>query len=89
MTTGSGAQRDHSFISRNDARIEQLRVPPQSIESEQAVLGGLLLDPNAYDKVADRLVEEDFYRRDHRLIYRAIRELTEKNRPCDVLTVGE
>ena len=89
MTTGSGAQRDHSFSSRNDARIEQLRVPPQSIESEQAVLGGLLLDPNAYDKVADRLVEEDFYRRDHRLVYRAIRELTEKNRPCDVLTVGE
>ncbi|WP_297832136.1 replicative DNA helicase [Thermomonas sp.] len=89
MTAGSGARRDVSFSSRSDARVEQLRVPPQSIESEQAVLGGLLLDAGAFDRVADRLVEEDFYRRDHRLIYRAIRELTEKNRPCDMLTVRE
>ncbi len=89
MTAGTGARRDSGFASRSDARVEQLRVPPQSVESEQAVLGGLLLDPNAFDRIADRLIEEDFYRRDHRLIYRAIRELTEKNRPCDVLIVGE
>ncbi len=89
MTAGSEARREASFASRSDARVEQLRVPPQAIESEQAVLGGLLLDSGAYDRVADRLVDEDFYRRDHRLIYRAIRELTEKSRPCDVLTVSE
>ena len=89
MTAGTGARRDFGFASRSDARVEMLRIPPQSIESEQAVLGGLMLDPRAFDRVADRLVDEDFYRRDHRLIYRAIRELAEKNRPCDVLIVGE
>ena len=72
-----------------DARVDQLRVPPQSIEAEQAVLGGLMLAPEAYDRIADRLNEEDFYRRDHQLIYRAIRELTEKSRPYDAVTLGE
>jgi replicative DNA helicase len=72
-----------------DPRIEQLRVPPHSIEVEQAVLGGLMLAPEAYDRVNDMLVESDFYRRDHQLIYRAIRELGEKSRPFDAVTLGE
>ena len=80
---------DASFQTRNDNRIEQLRVPPQSVEAEQAVLGGLMLDPTAFDKVADQLNEDDFYRRDHQSIYRAIRELVEKSKPCDAVTVGE
>ena len=80
---------DASFQTRNDNRIEQLRVPPQSVEAEQAVLGGLMLDPSAFDKVADQLNEDDFYRRDHQSIYRAIRELVEKSKPCDAVTVGE
>jgi replicative DNA helicase len=75
--------------SRSDSRIEQLRVPPQSVEAEQAVLGGLMLAPEAYDRIADQLVDGDFYRRDHQLIYRAIRELAEKNRPYDAVTLGE
>ncbi len=74
---------------RNDSRIEQLRVPPQSVEAEQAVLGGLMLAPEAFDRVADLITEGDFYRRDHQLIYRAIRELAEKNRPYDAVTLGE
>src|SRR3546814_1223108 len=74
---------------RSDSRIEQLRVPPQSVEAEQAVLGGLMLAPDAYDRIADHLVDGDFYRRDHQLIYRAIRELAEKNRPYDAVTLGE
>ena len=89
MSARSGIRSDASFQTRNEHRVEQLRVPPQSIEAEQAVLGGLMLDPNAFDRVADQLVEEDFYRRDHQLIYRAVRELVEKNRPCDAVTVGE
>jgi replicative DNA helicase len=89
MSAKSGLRPDAGSHSRSDHNIEQLRVPPQSIEAEQAVLGGLMLDPSAFDRVADQLVEEDFYRRDHRLIYRAIRELVEKNRPCDAVTVGE
>jgi len=89
MSIRSGARPDASFQTRNEHRIEQLRVPPQSIEAEQAVLGGLMLDPTAFDRIADQLQEEDFYRRDHQLIFRAIRELVEKNRPCDAVTVGE
>ncbi|HEY0861263.1 replicative DNA helicase [Pseudoxanthomonas sp. F37] len=73
----------------HDARIEQLRVPPHSIEAEQAVLGGLMLAPEAYDRINDKLTANDFYRRDHQLIYRAIAELAEKNRPFDAVTLGE
>ena len=47
--------------------------PPHSVEAEQAVLGGLMLAPEAYDRVNDQLTESDFYRRDHQMIYRAIR----------------
>ena len=75
--------------ARSEGRIEQLRVPPQSVEAEQAVLGGLMLAPDAFDRVADQIVDGDFYRRDHQLIYRAIRELAEKNRPYDAVTLGE
>src|SRR3546814_3829073 len=73
---------------RSDSRIDQLRVPPQSVEAEQAVLVGLMLAPVAYDRIADHLVDGDFYRRDHQLIYRAIRELAAKNRPYDAVTLG-
>src|SRR3546814_16668824 len=48
-----------------------------------------MLAPDAYDRIADHLVDGDFYRRDHQLIYRAIRELAEKNRPYDAVTLGE
>ena len=69
--------------------IEALRVPPHSIDAEQAVLGGLLLAPDALDQVADRLGAEDFYRRDHRLIWRAVNELANKGMPCDAVTLGD
>ena len=79
--------RPESF--RTDAKIDALRLPPQSVEAEQAVLGGLMLAPDSLDRVGDFLTEHDFYRRDHRLIYRAIRELSEKNKPFDAVTLGE
>ncbi len=69
--------------------IDVLRVPPHSIEAEQAVLGGLMLSPDSWDRIADRLVEEDFYRRDHRLIFRAIGDLSSKSMPYDAVTLGE
>ncbi|HET8763984.1 MAG TPA: replicative DNA helicase [Rhodanobacter sp.] len=69
--------------------VEALRVPPHSIDAEQAVLGGLMLAPDALDRVADRLAEDDFYRRDHRLIWRAINELANKGMPCDAVTLGD
>ena len=71
------------------SRVDVLRVPPQSVEAEQAVIGGLMLAPESIDRVGDLLTENDFYRRDHRLIYRGIRELAEKNKPFDAVTLGE
>jgi len=89
MSVRQGMRSDSAFATRNDHKVEQLRVPPQSVEAEQAVLGGLMLAPDAYDRVADSLVENDFYRRDHQLIFRAIRELAERSRPYDAVTLGE
>jgi replicative DNA helicase len=66
-----------------------VKVPPHSIEAEQSVLGGLMLDNRAWDQIADRVHEHDFYRHDHRLIYRVMSKLTEQNKPLDVLTVSE
>ena len=74
---------------KNVSNIEALRVPPHSIEAEQAVLGGLMLAPESWDRIADRLVEEDFYRRDHRIIFRAIGDLSNKGMPYDAVTLGE
>ena len=74
---------------RSDPKIDALRLPPQSVEAEQAVLGGLMLAPDSLDRVGDFLTEHDFYRRDHRLIYRAIRDLSDKNKPFDAVTLGE
>jgi len=62
-------------------------LPPHSIEAEQAVLGGLLLDPAAWDNVADVLTADDFYRADHKLIFQAIAALAATSKPTDVVTV--
>lgn len=69
--------------------FETVRIPPHSLEAEQAVLGGLMLSKDAWDRVADRIDEADFYRTDHRLIFRAIRELSEQGMPYDAITLGE
>lgn len=68
---------------------ESFKVPPHSIEAEQSVLGGLMLDNQAWIQIADKLSEEDFYRSDHRLIFSSIKALAEDNHPCDVITLGE
>ncbi|MBV60251.1 replicative DNA helicase [Abyssibacter profundi] len=65
------------------------RLPPYSLEAEQAVLGGLMLQDDAWDRVAGRVMEADFYRKDHRLIYQAIGDLANSDRPRDVVTVSE
>ena len=64
-------------------------MPPHSIEAEQAVLGGLLLEASAWDQVADAVIETDFYRPDHRLIFESIGALAGNGKPCDVVTVSE
>jgi replicative DNA helicase len=72
-----------------DPQIDALKLPPYSVEAEQSVLGGLLLDNSAWEKIADLLTADDFYRADHRLIYRHISLLVEDNKPADALTVAE
>jgi replicative DNA helicase len=72
-----------------DSQVDLIKLPPHSVEAEQSVLGGLLLENSAWDKVADLIGESHFYRADHRLIYRAIARLIEQGRPADVITVGE
>jgi replicative DNA helicase len=72
-----------------DYALDALKVPPNSIQAEQSVLGGLMLDNQTWDSVADKIVETDFYRKDHRLIFRAIAQLAEKQIPFDVVTLSE
>jgi replicative DNA helicase len=82
MAGPAKVRRDSGSLSLADAPV-----PPHSIEAEQAVLGGLLLDPIAWDNVADVVVPEDFYRPDHKLIFEAIGALAGNGKPCDVVTV--
>jgi replicative DNA helicase len=73
----------------NDSQVAKLRVPPHSIEAESSVLGGLLLDNGAWDRVGDLLIDNDFYRHEHKLIYAAIGALVTASKPADVITVNE
>lgn len=73
----------------DDRSAEALKLPPYSLEAEQAVLGGLMIDNSTWDRVSDVVMEGDFYRKDHRLIFSAIFDLAEKNEPYDVVTLSE
>ena len=72
-----------------DNQLVAIKVPPHSIEAEQSLLGGLLLDNEAFDRVADLVSGPDFYRDDHRRIWQHITRLIEANRPADMVTVAE
>ncbi|RYE60418.1 MAG: replicative DNA helicase, partial [Hyphomicrobiales bacterium] len=72
-----------------DRQVAQLRIPPHSIEAESSVLGGLLLDNGAWDRVGDLLTDGDFYRYEHKLIYASIGGLVNASKPADVITVFE
>ena len=80
---------DLAYPLDREAEAEQLKVPPHSVKAEQSILGGLMLDNNAWDQVADHISEDDFYRHDHRLIFRAISHLAEHSKPFDVVTLSE
>ena len=84
MAGPAQARRDSGSVAVVDAPT-----PPHSVEAEQAVLGGLLIDPSAWDNVADAVRQEDFYRPDHQLIFEAIGALAGNGKPCDVVTVSE
>lgn len=69
--------------------FEQTTAPPHSLEAERAVLGGLMLDISGWEKIAGRIYEGDFYRHEHRLIFRSIQHLADRNQPLDVVTLSE
>jgi replicative DNA helicase len=72
-----------------DQQIAQLRIPPHSVEAESSVLGGLLLDNSAWDRVGDMVKDSDFYRLEHKLVFAAIAHLVNASKPADVITVFE
>jgi replicative DNA helicase len=72
-----------------DPQLEAIKLPPHSVEAEQSVLGGILLDATAWDKITDLIREADFYRFEHRLIFRHVARLTDQAKPVDVITVAE
>ena len=74
---------------RGDGDIARIKMQPHSIEAEQSVLGGLLLSADAWDAVSEAVVDSDFYRPDHRLIFRQIAKLAEASEPVDVITVAD
>ena len=76
-------------FSSQDAQLDQIKLPPHSVEAEQSVLGGLLIEAGALDRIADLISDDDFYRQEHRLIYRQIVRLSELAKPVDVITVAE
>lgn len=78
-----------SRVAELSKRVEDLKVPPHSMEAEQSVLGGLMLDNEAWETVADLVNEQDFYRHDHALIFRAIADLSNQSKPYDVVTISD
>lgn len=79
----------HGAARGEPRMVEALRVPPHSTDAEQATIGAVLLDPACYHRVADLLAPEDFYRRDHRRLWAALRDLAERNQPLDAVTVDD
>ncbi len=72
-----------------DANVEKLKIPPHSVEAEQSVLGSMLIAPDSWDKVAEIVIEQDFYNRAHQTIYRSIIKLLSDNHPVDIVTVSQ
>ncbi len=77
------------FPHPGDGDLARLKLPPHSVEAEQSVLGGLLLSADGWDAVAETVTAGDFYRPDHRLIFRQIATMAEASEPVDVITVAD
>jgi len=73
----------------DDPQLDALKLPPHSLEAEQSILGGLLLDNEAADRIGDIVSESDFYSEAHRLIYRQVMQLGGEGKPVDVITLSE
>lgn len=76
-------------VKAKDNKTEEIKIPPHSVEAEQSVLGGLMIDNTYWDKVVEQVGENDFYRPNHRLLFRVMEDLGRRNQPFDVLTLTE
>ena len=81
--------RDNRNKKPIDSQVDAIKVPPHSLEAEQSVIGGLLLDNERWDSVAERVVAKDFYSRPHRMIFEGVKTLLEENKPLDLITLSE
>ena len=77
------------MMGSGDSALQALKVPPHSVEAEQSLLGGLLIDNSAWDRLGGVLTDKDFYRPEHALIYKVIQRLVGDNHPADVITVHD
>jgi replicative DNA helicase len=85
-----GMQADNEKKQKyNDEKVDRLKIPPHSIEAEQSVIGSMLISPDSWDKVAEIVIESDFYNRSHQVIYQSILKLLANNQPVDVITTSE
>ena len=73
----------------SDAQVDAIKMPPHSLEAEQSVIGGLLLDNERWDTVSERVLASDFYSRPHRLIFEAVKQILEESQPLDLITLSE
>ena len=83
------AKVDYRNKKFRDAQVDAIKLPPHSLEAEQSVIGGLLLDNERWDTVSERVVAKDFYSRPHRLIFEAVKSILEDNKPLDLITLSE
>ncbi len=72
-----------------DAQVDAIKVPPHSLEAEQSVIGGLLLDNERWDTVSEHVMTQDFYSRPHRLIFDGVKSILEAGKPLDLITLSE
>jgi replicative DNA helicase len=76
-------------VQLNDSEVASIKLPPYSIEAERSVVGGLMLDPQAWERVSELVIADDFYRPEHKLIFTVIARLADESEPIDVVTIGE
>lgn len=89
MIDSDYADSTYSSPQQDDRDLARIKMQPHSIEAEQSVLGGLLLSADGWDGVAEAVTADDFYRPDHRRIFRQISRLAEAGDPIDVITVAD
>lgn len=80
---------ENRYRKTADAQVDAIKVPPHSLEAEQSVIGGLLLDNERWDTVSERVVSSDFYSRPHRHIFEAVKSILEAGKPLDLITLSE